>query len=378
MNVFIGGLPQYTREHNYLTSSTSYYSDDFTWCVQRAHFLPFAISLFRIATPIVWVTLFGHWFLHGVILFYVIPLDSMLDHGKIDFFKSLIIISASALYGISARFNPQRMSLRLYYAILLLFGMAYFQLFLYNCTIFVTKRFRDDPVDTIAGLVDGGFRFAGTATILEHMQEQQLLVSVEKKIVQIPNRDIFTKYLQFQYPPDSLESFHLCNDIDECLIRLMHDNNNDLAVGVSRAHVTQTSLYVNHQIFCFDRSQNIMNYTISLAIRNDYELISNINKLIRRVLEGGLTSKWHRENTKNILPEVEETFRYETIRVEHFLTLMYYVTIPSFFLSTAIFTFERLVVSKIRRAKTAKNRKFWMKLSKIVDGRRHVFNLKSK
>lgn len=73
------------------------------------------------------------------------------------------------------------------------------------------------------------------------------------------------------------------------------------------------SLYANH-IFCFDRSQNIANYSISLAIQNDYDLFKKINKKIRGVLEGGLNIRWQRENTKPIPPEIGDASHLRTCR----------------------------------------------------------------
>lgn len=96
-------------------------------------------------------------------------------------------------------------------------------------------------------------------------------------------------------------------------------------------------LFANHEIFCFDCSQNIANYTFTLEIRNDYQL-AKINEIIRGILERGLSVKWQRPYVWNRL---------------YFL-------------------------KKKKRAQTAKKRKFWTTLKIIIDGRRHKPKLKEK
>lgn len=162
----------------------------------------------------------------------------------------------------------------------------------------------------------------------------------------------------------------------------MRNENDDLAVGVSRIHAMHTSLFTNHQISCFDRSQNIANYSISLLIRNDYDLTSTINKLIRGVLEGGLNIKWQRENTKPIPPEVGDIscfgYTFTPLKVEVFPIILYFAYLPFIFVATCILFLERLTVSKIKQSQTAENRRFWMSIDKLLDNRRRVFKLKSK
>lgn len=113
-----------------------------------------------------------------------------------------------------------------------------------------------------------------------------------------------------------------------CLERLTHNENDNLAVGVSRTHAVHTSLFANHQISCFDRDQNIANYSVSLLVRNDYDLMTKINKLIRGVLEGGLNMKWQREIVKPLPPEVGDIssygYTFTPLKVEVF-PITYYI-----------------------------------------------------
>lgn len=158
--------------------------------------------------------------------------------------------------------------------------------------------------------------------------------------------------------------------------RLTRDDNYNLAVGVSRMHVMFSPLFRNHEIVCFDRTENIANYTISLAIRNNFEMMSTTNKIIRGILEGGLNVKWQREHEVNIPPEIDEKRQARANSMEEFMILIYFVCIPGLFLATATLMLERTIAVRKLRAQTARERKFWMQLEKMVDGRRHMFRFR--
>lgn len=168
----------------------------------------------------------------------------------------------------------------------------------------------------------------------------------------------------------------MCDNVDRCLERLTHVDNFELAVGVSRIHVMSTALFANHQIFCFDRSQNIANYTISLAVRNDHELITSINKIIRGLIEGGLIVKWQRDNSLSAHAEFTQRSSSEAFTVEEGLIVVFFVGIPGLALAIATFCLELLIASRKLRARSAKDVQFWTKLENFVDGRRHMFKLR--
>lgn len=166
----------------------------------------------------------------------------------------------------------------------------------------------------------------------------------------------------------------MCGDIDDCLKRLTLDANDDLAVGVSRRHAISSSLFRNHDIFCFDRGENIANYTISLAIRNDIKLISTINKLIRRVLEGGLDVKWQREIS--IDAQQDGWDQVYIFSMGHCSIMFFMLYFPGILLSTATLFLEIFISKQMNQVQKARERKFWMRFGKFFDGRRHFFHFK--
>lgn len=142
MNVLLGGLPQYAHDFENFSSSISYHSDDYTWCVQRAKFLPLAISFFRMATPGAWVLAVGMGYMNGLILYLFVAFDSKRENRKLDLQYTTYAISLSSWIGVSQNFSPKYWPLRIYYFIGLLFGIAFFATFLRNIMEHATIRLR--------------------------------------------------------------------------------------------------------------------------------------------------------------------------------------------------------------------------------------------
>lgn len=150
---------------------------------------------------------------------------------------------------------------------------------------------------------------------------------------------------------------------------MKHDDNDDLAVGVPRAHAMSTSLVANHDIFCFERSQNIANYSISLAIRNDLKLLSKINQIIQNILKGGLNVKWAREHKikvhwKENLNE-NQSATWAPFQFENFAVAFYFVYFPGLILAAATFCAELYIAKKKCESRGST---LWKILSEIVDG----------
>lgn len=90
------------------------------------------------------------------------------------------------------------------------------------------------------------------------------------------------------------EQFDVCSDIDECLNRLTSREYRN-AVAVSRKRIESSQLFLSNQIHCFEKTQNIQNYSISLNVRKDFEHMTEVNDIIRQALEAGLIQKWEND-----------------------------------------------------------------------------------
>lgn len=87
----------------------------------------------------------------------------------------------------------------------------------------------------------------------------------------------------------------VCVDVEECLHRLMFKEYRKYAVAVSRKWVERSPLFVSNKIYCFNKADNIQNYSISLNIRKDFLYIAEVNEIIRHAVEAGLIQKWYND-----------------------------------------------------------------------------------
>lgn len=88
------------------------------------------------------------------------------------------------------------------------------------------------------------------------------------------------------------KSFELCEVPDECLGKLEYDTK--LAVAVSRLHALNTPAISQKKIYCFTRARNIYSYSVAMPIKLDFQLLPQINYIIRQLLEFGLIERWNK------------------------------------------------------------------------------------
>lgn len=175
IDVLLGGLPQYSHNLANFDSSISYYSDDYTWCVQRPKFLPLSISFFRILPPVVWILIVGLGYVNALILYLLVQFDSNPRIRKLDLHHTTFLISLPSWIGISQQFKPNYWPLRLYYISTLLFGMVVFAIF---STLLVKRsqvRLRFFQVQSVSDIVAEEFGLAGSLEIYEHIRHQSLV-----------------------------------------------------------------------------------------------------------------------------------------------------------------------------------------------------------
>lgn len=165
-----------------------------------------------------------------------------------------------------------------------------------------------------------------------------------------------------------MRNFEKCHDIDECLLRLKSDDK--LAVATSRLHVTMLNL--QETIFCFDRSQNIHDYSKTFMIRNDFKMRRQFIDMFKQLITTGLISKWqkelkiHRKLSKNLL-------NYHSIGMKDFFS----VFIPVFLIigaSVPMILFEHFVHHKVNCVRPHRR---WIWLDKVIWGQRCFFLLDS-
>lgn len=74
-------------------------------------------------------------------------------------------------------------------------------------------------------------------------------------------------------------------------------NNPRLAVAIPRARKTDTALPItDYDMFCFDQTENIRTYPISMMTRFRYHLVPTLNTMISQMSAAGLIEKFQKES----------------------------------------------------------------------------------
>lgn len=103
----------------------------------------------------------------------------------------------------------------------------------------------------------------------------------------------------------------ICENLDVCLKDVT--KNRSKAVAISREHAKNTRLTIaDDDFYCFPPTDNIFVYSVVIIATKDFHLLSKFNKLIRRISESGLLSKWHKDSEKVGGYNVEEMIENKT------------------------------------------------------------------
>lgn len=163
-----------------------------------------------------------------------------------------------------------------------------------------------------------------------------------------------------------MEKYQTTPNIDECLDQLKTDRK--LAVAVSRHHSQNYPSESAYRMTCFDESQSIQSYFISMYIRSDHPYLNEISIVTQCAFEGGLFVKWMRDahitNKKYVVHELSG------MGTKH--------------LGGAVFGFSVLITCSVlafvlemlayKRARHSHPKKFWIIVDKFVNADRLFLN----
>lgn len=153
--------------------------------------------------------------------------------------------------------------------------------------------------------------------------------------------------------------------MNDCLATLT--SNRFTAIAVSRKHVSNSVSISKDKIFCFERSQNIRSIDISLLVRHDFNILAELDRLIRYSVEAGLFLKWERDSNSPDSNGKSDSIRYNQITWEHFVGGVLMLCIGYMFGMIAFFL--ELFVKHMRRAH--RRNKFWIVVERLIDGHRY-------
>lgn len=145
------------------------------------------------------------------------------------------------------------------------------------------------------------------------------------------------------------------------------ENSFDLAINKHYAALVSRSKTISNLnqkfIKCFDKSQTFATFPISILVKNDSELITELNKIIRYAFEAGLVNLWRNRLVED---KMVKDLSIHPIQFAH-ITFLIYMMIFSLILCIIFFVIEVIVYKQF----ISTNNKFWTFCDKFIDGKRH-------
>lgn len=141
-----------------------------------------------------------------------------------------------------------------------------------------------------------------------------------------------------------------------------------LAVATSRLHMK--TLPIEEDIYCFDRIENIYDYSSAFMIRRNFSRKSKFNRVFDHILASGLIPKWdkdlqRRPNATMVVP-VERVYSLDDFGpVVMYLLLIVLAGIAAFCAETIIYY----------RSHSVNTNRFWNLMEKWICGKRYYFLL---
>lgn len=371
-NIFIGGLSAKFFKSDNLVASIPYDQDDLTWCIQKATNFPSFLNFFFIAPPIYWVIVIGFIYVTGTMMYIALQYDFEYKERHLrNWCYMVLLVALPATIGTSPRYYPRQGALRFFYFAILLFSVlicAFTGTYLYNN---MKVRIPRKQFETVREIRDNDFRLAGSTEVL-HAIGNSLLVKKSKSGNQFENANIYSG--GFQYAEDKINAFYICEDLDECLKQLLHYDNVDLAVGGSRKHLMNARSYFPSKIFCFDKSESIGSYLVSVFIQRNSQLKTAIDDIIEKLSEGGVFVKWNSDNQRRQRDELSNILSAQ-MTFEHVSFAFVMIMAIGSIVSTATFICELVVHQQFQRRTRSK---IWMYLNQFFCEHRDYLNFEGR
>lgn len=260
IDIFAGGLEanafaeEYTRPYHY---------DHLTWCVGKNNTMPRWRNIFYVCSDLrVWLICL----IMAICVLGLAYIFQMFEHPQWDWNK-IVINGLACFCGIPCMYKPKNNANRVLFISVLFGCLIFITTFTAVLMNYARKVFYAHQIQTVSEMINGDFTLAG-----DHFTFAELLQQ---------NRT---------YPPDLLEKFQFCEDIDVCLNQI--ESNEKLAVAVSYEHVRSSLLLLKSKIHCFDKNESIQEFAVRFLVRKNFTFTNQLNDVIRFANDNGLIVHW--------------------------------------------------------------------------------------
>lgn len=222
-------------------------------------------------------------------------------------------------------------------------------------------------VSSITDILYYDYRLSGSKEMLNAISHHERVKQRVARSTKCEAKPItYNRKFLLQFPEKQIEGFRICANIDDCLRDLKWDYYG--AVGASRQNILNSEEFSALKIFCFDYSQDIQTFPISLSVRKNLKLKPEIDRIIRHLFETGLFVEWERDNKKRA--KYEYQYFPDLIGLDHFKIVFLVVLGVGWTLSLSTLFCERLIFRKMQQ-RVGNRHRIWIRLERFVDGERH-------
>lgn len=133
---------------------------------------------------------------------------------------------------------------------------------------------------------------------------------------------------------------------------LERSENSDMAVGGPKLQILNSQAYLPSKHYCFDDSEAILTYQVSLLLKKNAKMEMQINRIIRHAFEAGLFVKWGKDyKTK---PEEELIVPTGHMTLSNALTAVVFALGVGVPIACLVFLMEILTSVKIKQPNPSK------------------------
>lgn len=160
----------------------------------------------------------------------------------------------------------------------------------------------------------------------------------------------------------------ICDAIEDCIMDITEKSR--LVLPISRQRALNSPTLNPFKVHCFDKSQDINGYFISMFIREVHPLRQQISAITERAFESGLFVKWTRDTTSELRSKSVPDHRTATaLQMKHIIFGLL-IHIMSMLFATIFFILECTAFQKLQNNHRDR---FWRAVEVFVDGERHCW-----
>lgn len=252
----------------YLTPPTIF--DDITFCVHSAGLAPAWLNPFKTFTWSLWLSVILTLFICGSFIFGVIKFEPDYQHHNYSW--SLLATFGFCISMFTVEFEPRRVSIRIFIATLLVFGINSYAAYTSSLISILTKPRLDDQVSTVEDINNRGLVVYGSINHFNYIESYK------------KDDPLFWEILK---------KFKICETNMEAFTLFI--NNSKSAIVTSRKHSLYNRYTQSLSEFCFDKQNSLFSYSAAVISYLHNHLLQSVDEGILQSVEGGLIFKWENE-----------------------------------------------------------------------------------